>query len=60
MSEIGSKIENKTKDIKLYSSKSISGATFLGGPLAAGYLIGEKLKALDKPDEGRKSLMKKN
>ena len=50
-------IENKTKNIKLYSSKSIGGATFLGGPLAAGYLIGENFKALNKPDEGRKSLI---
>ncbi len=50
-------IENKTKNIKLYSSKSISGATFLGGPLAAGYLIRENFKSLNKPDEGRKSLI---
>ena len=57
MNEIESKTKNKTKDIKLYSSKSISGATFLGGPLAAGYLISENLKALEKPDEGRKSLI---
>ena len=51
------KIENNTKDIKLYSSKAISGATFLGGPLAAGYLIGENFKALDKPNDGRNSLI---
>ncbi|CAI8413960.1 MAG: Uncharacterised protein [Polaribacter sejongensis] len=57
MNEIESKIKNRTKEIKLYSSKSISGATFLGGPLAGGYLISENLKALDKPDEGRKSLI---
>ena len=50
-------IENKTENIKLYSSKAISGATFLGGPLAAGYMISENFKALDKPDEGRKSLI---
>jgi len=49
--------ENKTKDIKLYSSKAISGATFLGGPLAAGYLISENFKSLNRPDERRKSLI---
>jgi hypothetical protein len=49
------KLENKTEKIKLYSSKAISGATFLGGPLAAGYLIGENFKAINKPTEGRNS-----
>ncbi|MDR6241124.1 hypothetical protein HNQ88_004200 [Aureibacter tunicatorum] len=32
-------------------------ATFLGGPLAAGYLIGENFKALNKPNEARNSLI---
>ncbi len=49
--------EDNTKDIKLYSSKAISGATFLGGPLAAGYLIRENFKALDKPKEGQNALI---
>lgn len=49
--------KNSTKDIKLYSSKSITSATFLGGPLAAGYLISENFKALNKEDLGRKSLI---
>ena len=49
--------ENNTENIKLYSSKAISGATFLGGPLAAGYLISENYKALDKPDIGRAALI---
>lgn len=49
--------ENNTKDIKLYSSRAIGGATFLGGPLAAGYMIGENFKALDKPNESRNSLI---
>jgi len=57
MTEIKLKTESTTKDIKLYSSKAISGATFLGGPLAAGYLIGENFKAIDKPIEGRNSLI---
>jgi hypothetical protein len=51
------KLENKTEKIKLYSSKAISGATFLGGPLAAGYLIGENFKSINKPTEGRNSLL---
>lgn len=57
MTETESIIENRTKDIKLHSTKAISGATFLGGPLAAGYLISENFNALNKPDEGRKSLI---
>lgn len=57
MIETELKTDNNTKDIKLYSSKAISGATFLGGPLAAGYLIGENFKAIDKPIEGRNSLI---
>jgi hypothetical protein len=57
MTEIEIQEKNNTKDIKLYSSKAISGATFLGGPLAGGYLIGENFKVLNKPDEGRKSLI---
>ncbi len=57
MNETENNTENLTEDIKLYSSKAIGGATFLGGPLAAGYMIGENFKALDKPNEGRNSLI---
>jgi hypothetical protein len=57
MTETENQIENTTENIKLYSSKAISGATFLGGPLAAGYLISENFKALNKPDDGRKSFI---
>ena len=57
MNEIELQTENNTKDVKLYSSKAISGATFLGGPLAAGYMISENYKALKKPSEGRTSLI---
>lgn len=49
--------KNTTENIKLYSSKQISGATFLGGPLAAGYLVSENYKALNEPDIGRKALI---
>lgn len=37
---------------KLYSQKGISIATFIGGPLAAGYLMRQNFKALDKEREG--------
>lgn len=57
MNETEPLTKNLTEQTKLYSSKAISGATFLGGPLAAGYMIGENFKALDKPIEGRNSLI---
>lgn len=57
MTEIEITEKNKTKNLKLFSSKAIGGATFLGGPLAAGYMIGENFKSLDKPKEGRNSLI---
>ncbi len=57
MTELEINKESNTRDIKLYSSKAIGGATFLGGPLAAGYMIGENFKSLDKPNEGRNSLI---
>jgi len=49
--------ENTTQDLKFYSQRAIGIATFIGGPLAAGYLIRENYLSLDKPDEGRKSLI---
>lgn len=49
--------KNTTKNLKFYSQKSIGLATFIGGPLAAGYLIKENFNALNKPDEGKKSLI---
>lgn len=57
MNEIENKTENITRNIKLYSSKAIGGAAFLGGPLAASYMIGENFKALNKPNEGKISLI---
>jgi len=57
MTEIISPLKNNTKDIKLFSSRAISGATFLGGPLAAGYLINKNFKALNKPVEARITLI---
>lgn len=57
MPETKLQLENNTKDIKLYSSAAISGATFLGGPLAAGYMVSENFKALNEPDKGRTALI---
>jgi hypothetical protein len=42
---------------KLYSSRSIWGGTFLGGPLAAGYMIGENFKTQGRKREGTISLV---
>ena len=42
---------------KLYSIKAIAGATFLGGPLAAGYMISENFKALHAPEKARTALI---
>ncbi len=45
--------ENTTEGIQLYSIRAITGATYLGGPLAAGYMISENFKALDQPKQGK-------
>ena len=49
--------ENTTKDLKFYSQKAIGIATFIGGPLAAVYLVRENYLNLNKPNEGKKSLL---
>ena len=41
------KIISKKAEIKLFSQKSISAATYFGGPLAAGYMIGQNYKSLN-------------
>jgi len=46
---------NKTKGLKFYSQRAIGIATFLGGPLAAGYLVRENYLALNKSDEAQKA-----
>jgi len=38
---------------KIYSESKVAGATFLGGPLVAGYMIAENYKALDHPDKAK-------
>ena len=50
-------LKNETKNLKFYSQKAIGIATFIGGPLAAGYLIRENYLSLNKPDEAKKSLL---
>lgn len=57
MKNTESTITHPTSQIKLYSSNAIGVATFLGGPLAAGYLIGENYKSLNQPKEGQQSLI---
>jgi len=49
--------ENNTKDLKFYSQRAIGMATFIGGPLAAGFLIRENYLALNKPDEAKYALI---
>ncbi|WP_178985630.1 hypothetical protein [Winogradskyella helgolandensis] len=48
---------NTTKDLKFYSQQSIGIATFIGGPMAAGYLIKENYKALNENDKGKTALI---
>ena len=48
---------NDTKDIKFYSQTAIGIATYLGGPLAAGYLIRENYKSLDDLENGNKAFI---
>lgn len=57
MNEPSAKTENPHKNATLYTSKVMVAATFFGGPLAAGYMIGENFKALGKPDAGRSSII---
>jgi hypothetical protein len=40
---------------KIYSEKNIWRATFLGGPLVAGYLLAENFKAFNEPEKVRKT-----
>lgn len=50
-------IVNATENTKLYKSKHIGIATFLGGPLAAGYLMYENFKALQRPISARNAII---
>lgn len=48
---------NNTKELKFYSQRAIGIATFIGGPLAAGYLVRENYRSLGDPDNARKALI---
>jgi hypothetical protein len=50
-------IINETKELKFYSQKAIGIATFIGSPLAAGYLIRENFITLNNHDKGTKALL---
>ena len=41
--------DNEVSDAKLYNDRSMTLATFLGGPLAGGYIMAKNFKALDEP-----------
>lgn len=45
----------QTSTRKIYKNNAIRVATFLGGPLVAGYLIAENFKAFDEPDKAKRT-----
>ena len=47
--------ENKMKGIKLYSMNAVTLATFLGGPLVAGYFIRENYRALGQVEKAKEA-----
>ncbi|WP_199268628.1 hypothetical protein [Myroides fluvii] len=47
--------ENITEGVKMYSSNAIAMATFLGGPLVAGYLIRENYRALGEEKKAKQA-----
>jgi hypothetical protein len=48
-------LDNMPTPTKIYRDKSIWVATFIGGPLAAGYLIAENFKAFNEPYKVQKT-----
>lgn len=48
---------NTTSHLKLYSSNAIWASTFLGGPLAAGYMIRANYVALNQLQKGKNALI---
>lgn len=46
---------NPASDLKLYKDKGIWIATFLGGPLATGYILAENFKALGDTGKSKKT-----
>lgn len=55
MTEILEEIPFSTQDRKLYSSRTIGIATFIGSPIAAGYLLRENYITLRQPEKGNKA-----
>ena len=49
--------KNHTKNLKLYSKTAIGIATFIGGPLASGYLIRENFINLNENNKGNNALI---
>ena len=49
--------ENETKNLQFFSQKSIGIATFIGGPMAAGYLMRENYRSLEQPGKGKNALV---
>lgn len=47
-----SPIENQTKDLMFYTQKAIWAATFIGGPIAGGYMVRQNFVNLKKADTG--------
>lgn len=56
MKEISKLKEETPLNKKFFSSKHISFGTYLGGPLAGAYMIGQNFKSLDKNKESRYSI----
>jgi len=50
-------LKNETKDLIFHSRKAIGITTFLGGPLAASYLIRENYLQLNEPDKAKNSIL---
>lgn len=48
---------NQTKDLKFYSLNAIWAATFLGGPLAAGYMTYKNYLSIEKRSEAKTALI---
>ncbi len=55
MTVFHSESENTESEQKIYKSKAIQIATFLGGPLVAGYLIAENYKVFNEVDKAKRS-----
>lgn len=49
--------ENTTEEVKLYSSNAIAMATFLGGPLVAGYLLCENYRVLGEEKKAKQAFV---